>query len=234
MAKFVPYSVNSGKFNMEFDEKLLNFSIENKLKEPILRLYGWKPACVSLGRNQKTESIDLAFCKENNIDNVKRITGGRALFHDKEITYCFICPNEFLKAHDSVILSYKEISSALIKGMKKLEIDVDFPFQKNVKASAEYCMSLSTGADLSYNGKKIIGSAQVRKSGYILQHGSILIDIDFGRIKKLFQEQVNADEITFLNEINKNLTLQELIPAIKEGFEEEFNLCFTEFGESNL
>lgn len=210
---------------MAFDEKILNNSIENSEKEPILRLYSWNPACVSLGRNQK-DTIDYEVCNQNNIDVVRRITGGRALLHDKELTYSFVCPVNFLQAGDSVINSYKEISQALIFGMRELGINVDFPEEKKVKTTANYCMSLSTGADLSYKGKKIIGSAQVRKSGYILQHGSILMDVDFNLIKKLFHESAKTHEITFLKEIDNCLEIADLIFYIKRGFEKKFNQTF--------
>ncbi len=225
MGRFFDYAVNTGKYNMEFDEHLLNESISKSIKTPILRFYGWFPACVSLGRNQK-DNIDYSFCKSEDIDVVRRITGGRALLHDNELTYSFVCPVDFLELGQSVISSYKEISKALILGMNKIGIDINFPVSKNVKSSPQYCMSLSTGADLSYNQKKIIGSAQVRKMGYILQHGSILIDVNFDLIKKLFHETANAGEITFLNEIDNSIKLEELIYALKLGFELNFNQKF--------
>ena len=225
MGKFFDYKVNTGAYNMAFDENILDECIKNKEKEPILRLYGWSPACISLGRNQK-DNIDYSICKNYGLDVVRRATGGRALLHDKELTYSFVCPVDFLQVKDSVILSYKEISESLIFGMNKAGINIDFPEDKRVKTSTQYCMSLATGADLSYNGKKLIGSAQVRKSGYILQHGSILIDVNFDLIRKLFHEQINVDEITFLKEINYDLKLEELNSFIKAGFEQKFNQKF--------
>ena len=68
-AFFIPYSVNSGKFNMDFDEKLLNIAVSEKKETPTLRLYGWSPACVSLGRNQDDSHINKDFCNENNIES---------------------------------------------------------------------------------------------------------------------------------------------------------------------
>ena len=82
---------------MRIDSDLLDSAIENKLDYPIFRLYAWKPACVSLGRNQKDDFLDRSFLKENNIDVVRRLTGGRALLHADEITYSFICPTLYLK-----------------------------------------------------------------------------------------------------------------------------------------
>ena len=227
MGKFFNYKVNSGSYNMDFDEKILSCSIEKKSKEPVLRFYGWYPACVSLGRNQP-DNVNYDFCNENNINVVRRITGGRALLHNMELTYSFVCPVSFLNVGESIIKSYKEISEALIFGFKEIDIDINFPQEKKVKTAANYCMSLSTGADLSYKNKKLIGSAQVRKSGYILQHGSILIDIDFDLIKKLFNESAKTQEITFLREIKEDIKMDDLVYCVKKGFEYKFNQKFVE------
>lgn len=226
MAILQDYKINIGTQNMAEDERLLNLAVENKLKEPILRLYGWHPACVSLGRNQTDESINKDFCKENGIDIVRRLTGGRALLHDKELTYSFICPTSFLNCSNSVILSYKEISGALIEGLKLLDVDLSFPNDKKPNAKFDYCMSISTGADLSYQNKKLIGSAQYRKQGYILQHGSVLLDYDALKIETIFNEKVDKNSITSLKEINPKIELKELSSAIIEGFEKYFNLKF--------
>lgn len=226
MAILHDYKINNGFFNMAEDERLLNFSIDNKLKEPILRLYGWSPACVSLGRNQCESSVNITYCEKYSIHIVKRLSGGRALLHDKELTYAFICPASFLDASDSVILSYKEISGALIEGLKLIGIELTFPENKKASIKQDYCMSISTGADLSYNGKKLIGSAQFRKKGYILQHGSILIDYDSQVLETIFNEKVNQNLITSTKEISPKTELKELSDSIITGFENYFNLKF--------
>lgn len=226
-ALFVPYSVNDGAFNMNFDSKMLDFTIKTRI--PVLRFYGWSPACVSLGRNQQDSRIDRQFCEENNIEIVRRLTGGRALLHDNELTYSFSCPADFLENKDSVILSYKEISGALIKGFQKLGIKADFPVKKPDHAESvkfEYCMSLSTGADLCYEGKKLVGSAQFRKAGCILQHGSVLFDYSCEKIKRIFSEEPRHDKIITLKEISSGLTFDKLCSKIKEGFEEKFRFNF--------
>ena len=223
---FFPYKVNNGYTNMGLDESILNFAIANDWKIPVLRFYGWSPACVSLGRNQDDSCIDREYCKQNNIDIVRRLTGGRALLHDDELTYSFICPVSFLDKGETVLLSYKEISGALAQGFKELGIDVDFPQQKKVYTKHEYCMSLSTGADLSYNDKKIVGSAQFRKQGYILQHGSILFDYDKAKIKSIFQEEPDSAHIVTIKELFTNLSRYDFCSAIKTGVEKFFNIEF--------
>lgn len=199
---------------MRIDSDLLDSAIENKLDYPIFRLYAWKPACVSLGRNQKDDFLDRSFLKENNIDVVRRLTGGRALLHADEITYSFICPASYLKNGEHVVSSYKEISRILIDKFKTIGIDLDFGSNKPIKTGFDYCMLISTGADLCYHGKKLIGSAQCRKQGYILQHGSILYDYDKALLEKIFKEPVSTDEITSIKEINPKLTKEKIIDIL--------------------
>ena len=199
---------------MRIDSDLLDSAIENKLDYPIFRLYAWKPACVSLGRNQKDDFLDRSFLKENNIDVVRRLTGGRALLHADEITYSFICPTLYLKNGEHVVSSYKEISRILIGKFKTIGIDLDFGSNKPIKTGFDYCMLISTGADLCYHGKKLIGSAQCRKQGYILQHGSILYDYDKALLEKIFKEPVSTDEITSIKEIYPKLTKEKIIDIL--------------------
>ncbi|MBS4759265.1 MAG: lipoate--protein ligase family protein [Clostridium sp.] len=233
-ALFIPYSINNGKYNMDLDEAILNMAIENKLLSPILRLYGWKPACVSLGRNQSDGQINKSYCAEQRIDIVKRLTGGRALLHDCELTYSFVCPINFLQHGETIIQSYKEISTAIAAGFKLLSIETEFPEQKKVSTKFEYCMSLATGADLSYQGKKIVGSAQFRKQGYILQHGSILLNYDYTKIVNIFAEKPVSEKITTINAINKDITVDKLAFALKQGFEDYFKLHWLNLNEESL
>lgn len=211
MMKFIPYEVKTGAENMQIDSDLLDFAIENKLEYPIFRLYGWSPACISLGRNQQDAFIDKKFLKDTGIDTVKRLTGGRALLHDDEITYSFICPVSFLKHGENVRQSYVEISQLLIDGFGKLGITLDFGTSKPVNTKFDYCMLISTGADLCYRGKKLIGSAQCRKGGYILQHGSILYDFNMELLGKIFHEPVSTDLITSVKQINPEITREQII-----------------------
>lgn len=214
--KIIPYETRTGKENMQIDSDLLEFAIKNQLKEPIFRLYGWEPACVSLGRNQKDDFLDYELLKSKNIDVVRRLTGGRALLHDNEITYSFICPESFLQNGSHIVSSYKEISQILIDKFKKLGIDLDFGASKPIKTGFDYCMLISTGADLCYKEKKLIGSAQCRSHGYILQHGSILYDYDKKLLEEIFKEKVSTDEITSIKEINPKLSKREIIDILNE------------------
>ena len=213
--KTIPYEVKTGADNMQTDNDLLEYAIENHLKNPVFRLYGWSPACVSLGRNQKEDFLNYEFLKQKGIDIVRRLTGGRALLHDKELTYCYICPVEFLRHGENVTESYKEISQFLIEKFAKIGIPLEFGTQKAVKTKFDYCMLISTGADLCYEGKKLIGSAQCRKNGYILQHGSILLDYDRELLEGIFRERVDVSEITCLKEIKPEMKFEDLLKAME-------------------
>lgn len=228
MAKLIEYKVNTGKYNMDYDSFLLDEAIKNEEKEPIIRFYGWSPACVSLGRNQALFHINTEYCEANKIDIVKRVTGGRGLLHDDEVTYSFICPCDFLNNGESVISSYKEISSAIIEGFKNINIELELGGKKKVEASHDYCMLLSTGADLSFNGTKLIGSAQFRKQCYILQHGSILFSYDKNVIENIFNEKTQENSITCIKEINEALTREDIINAMTKGFKDYFSMIYNQ------
>lgn len=197
----------SGKENMDIDLSVLNDAILKKSDELFVRFYGWEPKCISLGRNQKP------FIPSVEIDVVTRPTGGRALLHDNEITYMAVgkIPDGY-----SVIQTYKMVSDILIDGFKKLSVNLAYGGDRG--GNNKYCMNISSGADISYMGKKLIGSAQFRREGYFLQHGSILRDIDYSFFEKVFTEPIDREKIITINEINPKLTDDEIIQALKESF----------------
>lgn len=212
--KFVPYEVKTGRENMQIDSDLLDNAIFLQSSEPVFRLYGWEPACVSLGRNQKDNFVDENLLKENNIDLVRRLTGGRALLHADEITYSFVCPVSYLENGENVTSSYKEISQILIDAFKKIDIELNFGGEKKYKGHKDYCMLVSTGADLCYNNRKLIGSAQFRKENYILQHGSILYDYNFELLQNIFKEEIDTSSIISIREINPNIKKEDIIELL--------------------
>ena len=148
---------------------------------------------------------------KNGIDLVKRITGGRALLHDKELTYSYICPVSYLKDGESIMGSYQEISQIFIDQFKKLGIELEISRKHHSNTNTNYCMMVATGADLCYKGKKLIGSAQYRKDGYILQHGSILFDYDKKLLETIFRDKVDEEYITCMKEINPYISIVDIL-----------------------
>ncbi len=209
MVKFLPFEYNTGAENMRIDKMLLDEAISNNLQMPIFRLYGWRPACISLGRNQKEGFFDENILKENEIDVVRRLTGGRALLHDKEITYSIVLPCDYFETAKSVMESYREICKVLIKAFNKMGINLTIGGD-SISTKYDYCMLVSTGADLNYNGKKLIGSAQYRSNGYILQHGSILYDYDAKLLSRIFRSEIiDTSHITSIKEILPFMSMEE-------------------------
>ncbi len=196
---------------MELDLSMLNSAIENRDNGLLLRFYGWEPKCVSLGRNQKNFNLP----DDINIDVVRRPTGGRALLHDDEITYAVAGK---IPKNQSVIETYKMVSGAIIKGFKTLGIELEFAGERGGKEN--YCMNISSGADICYKGRKFTGSAQFRKEGYFLQHGSILKSLDYDFLEKVFLEPVQKNKIITLNEINNKLDDITIINALTKAFME--------------
>lgn len=205
--KLIKYSDYTGEENMQIDADILENAIASGAKEPVFRLYGWKPKCISLGRNQKDEFLT------GEIPAVRRLTGGRALLHDNEITYSYVSPASIITNGESVVESYKYISGILIDFFRTLGVELDFGENKRVSTHFDYCMLVSTGADVCYQGKKLIGSAQCRKQGYILQHGSILFDYDKELLERLFHEEVNG--ITCIKEIMPDITKKDIIDRLE-------------------
>ena len=206
--KYLGFSVNSGSLNMEIDAQMLEHAISTSEKDILFRLYSWSPMCISLGRNQKDDFLT------GEIEAVRRLTGGRALLHDDEITYCCVAPADAIPNGQSVVDSYKYISGILIDFFRTLGVELDFGENKRVSTHYDYCMLLSTGADVCYKGQKIIGSAQCRKNGYILQHGSILFGYDKSLLENLFHEEVKG--IITVNEILPTLTKEEFVKKFEE------------------
>lgn len=206
--------VNDGFFNMELDGKVLKDAIESSSSCAFIRFYQWYPKCITLGRNQKEDEINN--CQ---IDVVKRLTGGRAILHENELTYSVVCPI----FDESVISSYKKISLGLILGFKKLGIDLNFAREKDKLHHLQYCMEAASFADISYKNRKFIGSAQYRTNGYLLQHGSIPYSLDVETLEKIFNKKPNTNSFITLNEIKQDLSTRQIIEALKEGFIEAFD-----------
>lgn len=224
--KYIKFGTYTGQENMQIDSDLLDEAIKTQAQEPVFRLYAWSPRCISLGRNQKDDFLTVNGVKE---DVVRRLTGGRALLHDNEITYSYVSPISIIPDGDTVAKSYKYISGILIDFFKTLGVELEFGGKSKVASIADlakpqvktsmkfdYCMLISTGADVCYQGRKIIGSAQYRKQGYLLQHGGILFDYDKELLESLFHEEVTKDSIVTVKDILPDMTKEEFVERFEE------------------
>ncbi len=169
----------SASENMAIDEAIMN-GLESGISEPTIRFYDWNPPTVSFGFHQDIEKeADLERINAKGFGLIRRPTGGRLVLHKNEITYAVIAP---LSDHlaGSIIDVYAEISLALAEGLRMMGINVQF--EKGSLTSQEQrevsnpCFSSSSKYELTYQRKKIVGSAQLRRNNVFLQHGSILLE----------------------------------------------------------
>ncbi len=151
-----------GSLNMGIDNAIAEFVSKN-YSDPTLRLYSWISPVVTVGYFQKvSETVNTGCCNDSNIDIIRRVTGGGTVLHNKEITYSFIVPIKNKIIPEEIEGSFRGIIDPIIAALKESGINASF---KPVN-------------DIHVNGKKISGSAQTRKHGVILQHGTIILDID--------------------------------------------------------
>ena len=214
---------NNAFNNMAVDKAILHANSKG-LVPPTVRFYGWKPAAISIGYFQSLmEEVDVEACKKFGVDYVRRITGGGAVFHEHELTYSIVVSEKHPEIPKNIMESYSRVCGALIKGLKHLGIKSDYaPIN-----------------DIVVNGKKISGNAQTRKMQTVLQHGTILLDVDVDKMFTLLRvpnekikDKLIADvkeRVTSIKHIlGENMSFDVVAEAMKKGFEEEFSIELTE------
>ncbi|RAK09321.1 lipoate-protein ligase A [Halanaerobium saccharolyticum] len=230
-------------YNMAVDEAIMILHSKNKVP-PTLRFYSWKPAALSLGYFQKAkEEINYPKCQEEEIDLVRRLTGGRAILHDQELTYSLIIREDFNLLADSIEKSYQQISSGLVRGLQQLlgipaELKAVERGKKAPVGHSAACFDAPSWYEVILNNKKLIGSAQRRKDGTILQHGSLPLAINAEKIFKLLnysseQQRKKASRIftlksTSLRKAGYNFSHSELENAIAAGLSQSLGIELTE------
>jgi lipoate-protein ligase A len=162
--------------NMAFDDALLDRARETG--ETVLRVYTWAGPTLSFGRNQSVQGLyDPARLQARGIAVVRRPTGGRALLHHREVTYSVTAP---VIAAESLRESYTRINRLLLDGLRRLGVtEVQAaPASRETRLDASPCFARPSHGELVVDGHKLVGSAQWRQDGALLQHGSMLIDDD--------------------------------------------------------
>lgn len=164
-----------GWANMAIDTTLLERA--DRLSEGWLRLYQWKPSCLSFGRHEPaTRRYDIHRIQDLNLDTVRRPTGGRAVWHARELTYAVAAPNVRLGSLQS---AYLEIHRMIAQALRGLGVRVSLaPRGAATALDAGACFAQPAGGEVMWEGRKIVGSAQYRQGTALLQHGSILLADD--------------------------------------------------------
>lgn len=169
--RYLGFSSNTPLLNMSIDGMLFNRALENNTTAA-LRFFTFNTRCISIGKNQRVDSLpgDL---NETDVEIVRRPTGGGAVLHDGDLCYSIVLPDACLGAQKSLIESYRLITDGLKHGFKVLGIHLEYGDNYPHKTEP-LCFTRALSYELSLNGRKIIGSAQRRAKGILLQQGSIM------------------------------------------------------------
>lgn len=222
--RFLPLETRNGYWNMALDEAILESVIMHEVPST-LRLFKWDPSTVSIGRNQSlSDEVNVKFANDKGFNIVRRITGGGAVFHDylREITYSIVCPTRFLEN-----LNAKNV----LEQFEKIEVGIILALQHyglKTKRGVIHCPAIFL------DGKKFSGNAQVRKKGYILQHGTILLELDPELMYSVLKAPYNVSKSKMVKSVYaKCIGIKEkleyyneddFVNSLKRGFESSLDI----------
>lgn len=198
--------MGAGPWNMAVDECLLYRY--GAAGDTVLRIYGWSRPCITIGYFQGVrEEVNLERCEHSQVDVVRRITGGGAVFHDMEVTYSLVTK----RFHSDIMASYRSICDMVVLGLGHMGLDASF----------------SPLNDVTVNGRKVCGNAQTRKGGALLQHGTILLDVDVEKMFSLLNvptAKIRDKAIAGVKERVAGIgrTFEQTADALKRGAQDAF------------
>jgi lipoate-protein ligase A len=231
-----------GPLNMAIDEAVL-VALAEGASSPTLRFYAWTPPCLSLGYSQTVADVDRARLTQLGWDLVRRATGGRAILHTDELTYSVVAPLDEPRVRGGVVESYQQLSAGLLRGLAILGLNVQAdrqydPAEPN-SAKGPVCFEVPSNyeitAGIAGQTRKLLGSAQVRKRGVVLQHGTLPLHGDIGRIcdalvfeteqeRRRVRARVATRATTVAYLIGRKVSWQDAAGTMTRGFAEALNL----------
>lgn len=233
-----------GPTNMALDEAIME-AVGQGMVPPTLRFYGWQPPCLSLGRFQPVDTVNLEACRARGYDLVRRPTGGRAILHDtpdKELTYSLAIPQNAPCVAGDVLTSYRAISTALVRGLERLGVAAQLTpaYGHPLRPETAACFDQPADYEITVGGRKLVGSAQARSGGAILQHGTVLLDVDLDALVAVLHPPVGVTPAAFREHLAGRLTslrqarnadqpiaFDEVAAALAAGFRETFDVVLT-------
>lgn len=221
-----------GPLNMATDESILE-AVSSGSVPPTLRLYAWSPPSLSLGYAQPFADVDLERIDANGWSIVRRPTGGRAILHADELTYAVIAPIDHPDLVGGVLASYQRLSRALLSGLEQIGLaaavapEVQLSGQER---SNPVCFEVPSSYEIEAAGRKLLGSAQVRRVKGVLQHGTLPLSGDITRIcdalrfqdeetRQKAKERVLLRAASVSELIGSEVTWQQAAQALVRGFE---------------
>ena len=233
--RFVYSGYSDGYTNMALDEAVMQY-LQKKVGLPILRIYKWTPPTISIGYFQKFTDINFNKCREDGIMVVRRLTGGRAVLHDIELTYSILfTENDFSPFKKREIFQY--IAEALTTSLHELGVEANIAEKSRGDLKSANCFASPAQYEIETSEKqKLIGSAQVIKNGVMLQHGAIPITTAYSRIDKY----LNKDSLPIKNSSaiskasGKNISDTDLLEALEKGFSNYFPIFNSKLSDGEI
>lgn len=238
--RLIKSPASSAAYNMALDEALLSTTTQKKAL-PTLRLYSWRVPSLSLGYAQPAADVDLAEITKHGWQLVRRPTGGKAILHTDELTYSITAPLDEPLVAGTLLESYQRISRALQSALNLLETVTnadniaELPSQSSKKEPV--CFQTPSNYEITWNGKKLIGSAQARKLGGVLQHGSLPLFGDLSRITQVLAypsqfereyaaKKTLAQATTLELAAGRTISWDQAAEAVIQSFSAEFGISF--------
>jgi len=227
---------------MAVDEALLERVIAGD-SPPILRLYAWEPACLSLGQAQPVADVDRQRLAAAGWKLVRRPTGGRAILHKDELTYAVIAPVNEPHVQGTLLESYLKLSMGLKTALGLLGLAVTAREDSNAAQVARsrnpVCFEEPSSYEILFQDKKIVGSAQARRGNAFLQHGALPLSGEITQItqvlnfanektRKTAAEKLQARAITLENALDRVVSWGEAADAFRQGFSQALEIDFFE------
>ncbi len=224
-----------GATNMAVDEAILTHVVDGR-SLPTLRFYAWSPPCLSLGRSQPLADVDLAACRAAGVDIVRRPTGGRAILHTDELTYSVTLLQDDPRAIGDVVDSYRRISEGLLAGLHQLGVEAVQALGQSVSEADQtpVCFETPSAYEITVRDKKLVGSAQWRGRGGVLQHGTLPLHGDLSRILDYLAQCADEREaqaralrqrvITLEDARGRALPYARVAQALADGFSQALGL----------
>ncbi len=232
--RLIGLSTANGATNMAIDETLLASVAAGGA--PVLRFYQWERPCLSLGYAQKIAVVDTAVCAQNEWEIVRRLTGGRAVLHQDELTYTLCAAETDACMTGGVLASYKRISQGLAAGLQRLGIALEqTPTAARGNQGSVACFDTPSASEIVFRGRKLLGSAQTRRKGIVLQHGSLPLAGDVGEIadgllvadKAYLQRELRQQATTLTYALGSKPNAAAVAKQIQIGLSETLGITFT-------
>lgn len=229
-----------GKENMERDLEIME-EVSTGDCPPTLRLYRWSPPAVSLGYFQdENEVVDLTACRESGIDVVRRPTGGRAVLHQHDLTYSIIVPeaHPFIN-RGGVMGAYRGISRGIVTAFNLLGIVASIAPEEETRAGLTpgSCFDTTSAYEVQVDGKKVVGSAQLRRDGIVLQHGAIIFKLPTDLYRKVLKSDCRlvrseskmelGEKAAGFHDLGYDISYERMIRALVKGFSMVIPAVFT-------